>query len=514
MKSPTKSCQLDAIPTWLLKTPPVLDCIVYHLTKCINTSLLTGVVPSCLKTAFVTPMLKKEGLEPNTLKHYRPVSNLPFLAKLLERVVSKQLIEHMTKHNIHDPLQSAYKSRHGTETALIKIKNDIDLALDRGQGTLLLLLDLSAAFDTLHHDILLKRLSSTVGVRGVALKWMESYLLDRTQYVTIGDNKSHPVCLTVGVPQGSVLGPLLFLTYVLPLQNVIDAHNVSRHGYADDTQIYTHFSLKDPVSLQCALDRLEKRVADVREWMTRNRLKLNDEKSEFLLITTKKQATKILNHNPVIRIGTEEITPAKTARNLGVILHKHLDMTPHVNQIIKTSYFHLRRIAKIRCHLDHKTAAKVIQSAITSRLDYNNSILAGTTQYNISRLQLVQNNAARLLTKTKRNEHISPVLQELHWLPVNLRINFRILVHVYNTLHDDSSPAYLKSMLTAHEPSTALRSTGSYKQLFTPRTRTSTGDKAFANLAPRLWNSLPENIRRSPSVTTFKRHLKTHLFPR
>jgi hypothetical protein len=514
IKSPTKSSPLDVLPTWLLKTPSILECLVPHLTTLINASLRSGMVPSCLKTAYITPMLKKEGLDPNTLKHYRPVSNLAFLGKLMERVVSKQITEHMTKHNIQDPLQSAYKPRHGTESALIKIKNDIDMALDHGNGTLLILLDLSAAFDTLHHSILLQRLSAVVGIQGSALKWIESYLSNRSQFVTIRDNKSHPVCLKVGVPQGSVLGPLLFLTYVLPLQNVIDAHNVSRHGYADDTQLYTHFSMKDPASLFRAIDRLEKCVADVREWMTRNRLKLNDDKSELLLITSKKQLNKISEQHAIISIGNDKITPVSIAKNLGVIFHKHLDMTTHVNQIVKSAYFHLRMISKIRHHLDDQTAAKVIQSTVISRLDYNNAILAGATKQNISRLQLVQNNAARLLTKTKSREHISPVLQELHWLPISQRIKFRILVHVYNTLHDVLAPMYLKSMLPNYEPARKLRSADSYKQLIIPRTKTSSGDKAFACLAPRLWNMLPDNIKQSPSVKTFKKHLKTHLFPR
>ena len=133
-------------------------------------------MPLCLKTAHITPLLKKEGLDTKDFKNFRPVSNLPFLSKLLERVVAKQLTDHMSRHNLHDALQSAYRPKHSTETALLKIKCDIDTALERGEGTLLLLLDLSAAFDTLDHHIILDRLSQCVGISGQALKWFDSYL--------------------------------------------------------------------------------------------------------------------------------------------------------------------------------------------------------------------------------------------------------------------------------------------------------------------------------------------------
>ena len=256
-------------------------------------------------------------------------------------------------------------------------------------------------------------------------------------------------------------------------------------------------------------------AADVRIWMSRNRLKLNEDKSELLLITTKRQVPKNISDKSIgIKIGNDKITPSDTAKNLGVYIHKHMDLTAHVNQIIKTSYFHLRRISKIRPHLDQATTAKVIQSMVTSRLDYNNAILTGAAKHNINRLQIVQNNAARLLTRTKSYDHITPILHELHWLPIHHRIHFRILVHVYNVLHDNAAPEYLKSAITCYEPSRTLRSASTYKQLVTPRTKTSCGDKAFSTTGPRLWNALPENIRCSPSLTSFKKHLKTHLFPK
>lgn len=275
--SPTKSCGLDPLPTRLLKDPTIIDGVAQHLTSIVNTSLTSATVPPCFKQATITPLLKKQGLDVEDMKNYRPVSNLAFLGKVLERVVAKQLLEHMSINDLHDPLQSAYKPRHSTETVLLTIKNDIDSALDRGQGVLLLLLDLSAAFDALDHKVLLTRLSTEVGIRGKALEWFSSYLSSRKQCVTINGASSNPSDLTIGVPQGSVLGPLLFLVYVLPLRRIIESFNVQRHGYADYSQLYNYFTLSaNAGGIPLAVEQLEKCAAAVQAWMINNKLKIND----------------------------------------------------------------------------------------------------------------------------------------------------------------------------------------------------------------------------------------------
>ena len=213
LKMPKKSCDLDPIPS-----PLFLDCLdeLIPVITDINTSLISGVVPQCFKHALVKPLLKKSNLDPELLKNYRQVSNLPFLSKVLERVVLTQLMTHLETRNLHEPFQSAYRKCHSTETALLRVVNDLLQASDDGYVSILSLLDLSAAFDTIDHVILSQRLSSTFGCTGTVLGWFESYLSNRTQSVFVNDIQSAPSNLKYGVPQGSVLGPILFTMYTQP----------------------------------------------------------------------------------------------------------------------------------------------------------------------------------------------------------------------------------------------------------------------------------------------------------
>ena len=183
--SPVKSCELDPLPTWLLK-----ECkaeLVPLITYIVNMSLRESMIPKSLKTALIRPLLKKTGLDSDILKKYRPVSNLTFISKVIEKVISGRRNEHLINNSLFDTLQSAYRDKHYTETALIKVQNDIPSALDAGSSAILLMLDLSAAFDTIDHDILLSRLCNVYGITGNALDWFRSYLTGMIQCVVIED---------------------------------------------------------------------------------------------------------------------------------------------------------------------------------------------------------------------------------------------------------------------------------------------------------------------------------------
>ena len=275
----------------MIKT--VTDEIIPTMVIVVNSSMTSGTVPDSMKMATITPLLKKPSLDPELLKHYRPVSNLSFLSKTLERVVANRLRAYMEANTLHDPLQSAYKSGHSTETALIKVQNDLLRSIDDRGVSVLVLLDMSAAFDTVDHDVLLSRLH-WMGIRDAPLRWFRSYLTDRKQYVKIQDSKSNTTSLSSGVPQGSVLGPLLFLVYLLPLRHIINAHNMAMHGYADDTQLYVSLTKPgDPAVVRTDCLRIERCLSDIQSWMALNKLKLNPEKTDIMLLGLKRQTDTI-----------------------------------------------------------------------------------------------------------------------------------------------------------------------------------------------------------------------------
>uniref|UniRef100_A0A8C4X2X7 Reverse transcriptase domain-containing protein n=1 Tax=Erpetoichthys calabaricus TaxID=27687 RepID=A0A8C4X2X7_ERPCA len=309
----------------------------------------------------------------------------------------------------------------------------------------MVLLDLSAAFDTIDHDIMISRLESWVGVSGLALDWFRSYFCTRTLRVMLDDFSSESVPLPCGVPQGSILGPLLFSIYILPLGAIFRKHAISYHLYADDCQIY--FSLKSTDSTKPLLNCL----SDIKDWLAVNFLHLNDSKTEVIVFSPDRKQTLPLD------LDFLPIPVTSSVSNLGIKMDMVLKMDAQVNSTVKSCFFHLRRIAKLKPILPYHLLESVIHAFITSRLDYSNSCLYGISKATLSRLQLVQNAAARLLTGSSRSQHITPILKTLHWLPVSFRIDFKILLLTYKALNG-LAPAYLSVLLHRHNPPRVLRS--------------------------------------------------------
>ena len=506
MASPCKSCECDPIPTQLLKT--CVDELLPFLTRMINLSLEEGTFPDSFKEATISPLLKKPGLD-LVLSNYRPVSNLQFVSKLLERAAANQLVDYIETNNLHSPLQSAYKRFHSTETALVKVVNDILCSLDNGEVVILVLLDLSAAFDTVDHKILIKRMKDYFGVKENALKWFMSYLSNRTQKVSVKGHTSDPVKLESGVPQGSVLGPILWNIYTAPLSAIMKSHDIDFHLYADDNQLYLAFKPRVKGAQQLAVNTVQNTVSAIRSWMRRNNLKFNDDKTECLLIGRKSQ----LKHVTIetISIGDSEITPTESARNLGVIFDTGINMKKHISSVCSKAFLQLRNLYSIRRYLTPSATETLVHAFISSRLDYCNSLLLGLPDCDINKLQRVQNSAARLVTRTQKFNHITPVLVQLHWLPVRQRITFKVLLMAFKALNG-LAPSYMCNMLEWYAPARSLRSSDS-RLLVVPKSKlVSAGDRAFSVTAPKLWNKLPCDVRNLTNVDSFKTALKTYLF--
>ena len=501
--SKSTTCLLDPIPTNLFKEMlPTLGPPLLHI---INGSLNTGTVPTIFKTAIIKPLLKKTNLDPLTLANYRPISNLPFMSKVLEKVVASQLTTYLSCNNLFDNFQSGFRSNHSTETALVKVSNDLLMAMDTDKTSLLLLLDLSAAFDTVDHSILLTRLEHLIGIKGLALDWFRSYLSDRSQRVLYNNSMSDSSSVKFGVPQGSVLGPILFCLYMTPLGNIFRKSGIEYHCYADDTQIYIPISATDPSNIH----NLEICLIEVKQWMNSSFLLLNSAKSELLLIGPAKH-THIFN-NITLNLEGCSITHKPTVRNLGVIFDTSLSFSHHIKNITKSAFFHLRNIAKIRQILSTPDAETLVHAFITSRIDYCNALFSGLPSTATNGLRLVQNAAARILTRQKKFDHITPTLIALHWLPIQARADFKTLLLTYKTLNG-LAPSYLSSLISKYIPSRPLRSQNSGKLTVTTYNKRSVGGRAFTHRAPFLWNALPQGVRDSNSIDIFKSRLKTHLF--
>ena len=249
------------------------------------------------------------------LNNYRPVSNLSFLSKVIEKVIYIRILGHILDNNIVDIFQSAYRAGHSCETALFRVYNDIVTTVGKGNGSFLVLLDLSAAFDTIDHDNLFYILEKYVGIGGSALRLIRSYFSDRTQRVQIDGILSDFTSLLCGVPQGSVLGPMKLCLYLPPLSAILRHHIISYHMYADNTQLYILFKCKDPLE---SLTKLNMYISDIRVWMIKNKLKINDSKTEFIIFRSPllKQNLSDLS----VSVGDMQVSPSSKVRDLGVVL--------------------------------------------------------------------------------------------------------------------------------------------------------------------------------------------------
>ena len=214
-----------------------------------------------------------------------------------------------------------------------------------------------------------------------------------------------------------------------------------------------------------------------------------------------------------LQIGNIIVQSAQNVKNLGVIFDNCLNLKKQTMSISKSAYFQLRRIGSIRKYLNDNAATKLIHAFVTSRLDYCNSLLSGSPAYQLARLQRIQNSAARIVTRTRKYEHITPVLVKLHWLPIPLRITYKVLLLTYKTLHD-LGPSYLEELLMPHNPTRQLRSSGKDLLKVAKSRLVHYGDKSFSVCAPSLWNDLPSSLRSSTSLDSFKNGLKTELFKR
>ena len=489
----------DILPLSLLKDNlPILLPLILQI---VNVSLSQGSMEG-VKLADIIPLLKNNSLDPNVLKNFRPVSNLTFIGKLIERVVLKRLDDHLSKNNLHCPEQSAYKKNFSTETLLVRIWNDLLVASDEKSATVVMMLDLSAAFDTVDHDLLLNILMKEIGLRGTVLKWFESFLKGRSQRIRLGSTVSDEIIIKFGVPQGSVLGPVLFNLYIRSIYRYVQALNFTIFGYADDHQILKQFKpINQGITL---LSELKKCFAAVKSWMRKYYLAMNDSKTQVIIFGP----PSVLNDIKVngLNIGCKTtIRFVNTVKNLGIYMDAALTMKDHVTELKKKCFLTLRNLRKIRFLLTTSQLKTIVNSLVVSCLDYCNSMFYGISQQLMHQLQLIQNACAKVITGKYKYDHMEDDLNKLHWLSVRKRVVFKICLLAYKAVNG-LTPLYLSDMFKYAHYGHTIRLIVPYG------TTKSYGDRSFSVIGPKLFNALPETVKQALSIDSFKSSLKTYLF--
>ena len=488
---------IDPLPKHLMSGS--LDELLPHLLDLVNTSLRTGSIDG-VKLSHVRPLLKKFDMDYTELSSYRAISNLSFISKLIERVVAKRLDEHMTANHLHNDSQHGYKANHSTETLLVKFLNDVLVAIDRNRGVIVLLIDLSSAFDTVQHSILLKILRESLHVKGTALNWFQSFLSGRSQAVIINGVLSDWLTVSCGVPQGSVLGPILFNIYCRHINKVFQNCGFLSSSYADDNSALMSFSLFNQFNVlyndvPYCLERLK-------EYMLENHLKLNDGKTEIIVFGSPKFKQQVTLHGTFLRSGGC-IRFAETVRHLGVLFDSMLTFDSQVQKVTSSSYSNLRKISSFRNCMSKSNLESLVHAFISSQLDYCNILYVNLPKKQLNKLQKLQNSAIRLVYGVRARHPVSALFSELHWLNVEQRIMFKCLLMVFKCING-LAPNALNNMIAVRNPRNVTLYTRYYN-------RSKYGKRAFEYYASRYWNILPVNIRCIDNVSSFKTALKSYL---
>jgi hypothetical protein len=331
---------------------------------------------------------------------------------------------------------------------------------------------------------------------------LQSFSVDGVQSKSLGVDCS--------VPQGSVLGPLEFISYSEDIVEVFRRNLVRHHLFDDDKQLYRSGTISEIDNIRHQLSRC---VTDTRDWCSSRRLQLNALKTELQWFGSRANLRKLSSADLTLSVGNDVIRPVTVVRDLGVYLDAELTMKQHISRVVSSCFFHLRRLRQIRRSAGEEVTKRLVTALILSRLDYCNAALAGLPESTIRPLQRVQNAAARLIANTKSRDHITPVLMRLHWLPIKSRIIYKLCLQMH-LIHTNQRPDYMAEMVqltAACSSRPGLRSAG-HLQYRKPALKTKFGERAFSHAGPAAWNSLPEYIQSESNTNSFKKLLKTYLF--
>ena len=485
----------DTIPSKFLKI--CIDEITSPLCHIINTSIEEQVFPDQWKVSKISPIPKVD--HPKEPSDYRPISILPALSKIYEKILMLQLVSHLDNNQLLSNCQTGFRKGHCTITTCIKIKNDIIKAMDRGEVTLAVMADFSKAFDTVDFEILLKKLHD-LNLSKSSLKILVSYLSNRRQYVQINDNESQFLPVTNGVPQGSILGPVLFNIYVYDMSSKTDATCIQ---YADDTSLYRH---SKPRQFDDCVNRIGNDVNDLQGWSKNTNLIFNPMKTKCILFTTPQMAKRHKFKFELKSSDGMQIDRVSNFKLLGVTFSEDMKWNQHVKKATSSAYGSLKTLIHLKRFLPFHLRKQLAEMLVLSRLDYGNALLINAPSYLHNQLQRVQNAAASFVRGrfSRKLEVIG-----LKWLPIQERVEMSLAKLAWKSVHCEAWPKFLPmKKAEARRPARGVYKEGSLIDCPTNIRGT------FEYDASKTFNELPLKCRDSSLYTSFCRETHKHLLDR
>lgn len=481
------SIGFDQLPLNILKKALVV--ILPTITNLYNYIITTSTFPQLWKIARVVPIGKIEN--PSSHKDYRPISILPAISKIFESLLAKQLNDYLTRNALLSPLQSGYRKNCSTTTALIKIENDIKSALDKRNLSILVLLDFSKAFDSINHKLLFQKLSSLFHLDSTSVNLLSSYLTGRSQFVEFNNSKSELLAVENGVPQGSVLGPLLFTMYINDLPGNLDY--CTYHLYADDVQLYLSGEIE---SLHNIVRCINSDISKIFAWSVANGLQLNANKTQAIIFKNRSVNIRLA---PSIMVGDTEIAYSDVVKNLGILMDSHLDWKAQINSVTKKVFFGLHSLVQLKECTPKHIRLKLAQSLLIPLFNYADVLYTSTSCNNSRKLQLAFNAVTRYVYNIPRFQQIGINHKGILGCTYENYTKLRVCTQTYKILNE--GPEYLHNFFSL------LRSSRS-RNLKLARCRTEIYKCSFHQRAVRLWNELPMNCKEAVTYVNFKHQCK------